>query len=171
MPQEEVLARFGAVEIRRIPAGWRLETVVKGEQETARQTGLRRMADYLARRVPSDRPLHTVRPLTQSREAPNRWRLSVAIGAMDNERAAMASHGGKVRLRPSLPMMMAVMAVRGHPNPETMEDADARLRQALARSNWISTGGTNLRLHRPLAMLPFLSTFQIAVPVADSASP
>jgi SOUL heme-binding protein len=169
--QEEVVARVGAIEIRRIPAGWRLETSVKGDQDTARETALRRMAGYVARLAPSGRPLHTVRPLIQTREAPNRWRLSVAVAAMDSETAAIAASSGRVRLRTCLPITIAVMQVRGRPTPETVEDADARLREALAGTDWISTGGTILRLHRPLRILPFRSAFQVAVPVAGSGSP
>ncbi len=169
--QEEVLAGIGAIEIRRSPAGWRLETSVKGEPDVARETGMRRMAAYVARHTRPDRRLHAVRPLTQTRETPNRWCLSVALGQMDCATAAIAARNGRVRLRTTLPMTMAVMPVRGWPTPETVEDADARLREALGRTDWISTGSAILRLHRPTGLLPFLSTFQVAVPIADSAAP
>jgi len=168
--QEEVLARFGAIEIRRIPAGWCLHTAVKGAPDVARETGLRRMVAYVARRTPSDRKLHAVRPLMQTREAPNRWRLSVPLGAMDSTTAALTAGGGRVRLHATPSVTLAVMSVRGRPTPEAIEDADARLREALAGTEWISTGAAILRLHRPLGLLPLLARFQIAVPVAGPAA-
>jgi hypothetical protein len=171
MQQEEVVARLGAIEIRRIPAGWSLHTCVKGSPDAARETGLRRMAAYVARHAPSDRKLHAVRPLTQTREAPSRWRLSVPHRAMDSGIAAIVARSGRVRLHTTPPVMLAVMSVRGRPTPERIEDADARLREALASTNWISTGGVTLRLHRPLGLLPFLASFQVAVPVAGATAP
>jgi len=170
MLQEEVLARVGAVEIRRVPAGWRLETIVKGAPDAARETGLRRMASYVARRVPSDQTLHVVRPLMQTQEAPNRWRLSVPLGGMENATAALAASGGRVRVHATRRVTVAVMPVRGWPTPQRIADADARLREALTETAWISTGAAILRLHRSLGLLPLLARFQVAVPVADSAA-
>ena len=62
-PEEPVVARHGVVEICRTVTAWALETCVKGEPERARETALRRLANYAAGRNNGNACLQTVRPM------------------------------------------------------------------------------------------------------------
>jgi hypothetical protein len=78
-PQETVLARCGAVEIRRTEEGCAAQTRVKGEREQALATALHRLRQFLCRNERSGVDLRLSRPLVISEEAPCRWLVRIGL--------------------------------------------------------------------------------------------
>ncbi|MEJ0015799.1 MAG: heme-binding protein [Acetobacteraceae bacterium] len=164
---ETVVARHGPVEVRATSAGWVLETCVKGELEPARAKGMRRLANFVNGRGRAC--LRAARPLVQTQEAAGRWRLRVAVPGLDSSFAATAPRNGKVRLRTLEPETLAVIRVSGRPTPLSIHHAETAIRQAIAGSLWEPMGPVVVRLHALPAILPFLSRYEVALPVTDRA--
>ena len=96
---ELIVARHGPVEIRRTLAGWSLETCVKGEPDRARATALRRLSNYVDGKNRSSTRLCAARPLVQTEESMDRWRISVALPGVDSDFVTASGRNGRVRLR------------------------------------------------------------------------
>jgi hypothetical protein len=162
---ETVVSCHGAVEIRQTPAGFSVQTCVKGEPARARATALQRLANYLTRTDRGGTRLRVAGPLLQREEAPGRWLISVGLPGVEDALVAAVSRNGKVRIRPVQPELHAVLFMYGRPTPKALARADAAIRATLARTMWVPSGGPTIRLRRPLAILPFAGSFEIALPV------
>jgi hypothetical protein len=156
------VARHGPVEINRSPAAWWLETCVKGEPDQARATALRRLGNYASRRR-----LRIARPLVQAEEAAGRWRLAVALPGISDEVVTAIARSGRVRLRALDAQTLAVIRVTGRPTRLAMQHAETAVRLALAPTRWAPAGSPVLRLHSLPTALPFLSRFEVAIPVVE----
>jgi hypothetical protein len=165
--EELTVARLGPVEIRQTLAGWSLETCVKGEPDQARETAMRRLGNFASGKNRGKMRLRVARPLLQSAEDARRWRVRIAIPCLDNDFAAATARNGKVRLiaRPS--ETLAMIGVPGRPTSLALQHAETAIRHAVAVSRWEPAGGVILRLHSLPTVLPFLSRFEVAVPVVE----
>jgi hypothetical protein len=169
-PEEPVVARHGVVEIRRTVTAWALETCVKGEPERARETALRRLANYAAGRNNGNACLQTVRPMVQSLEAPGRWRVRIGLADTDTDLALSSACNGKVRLRVAETATLAVISLPGRPTPLAMKHAETAILQTIATTQWDLAGTAMLRLNSLPVILPFLGRFEVAVPVAERSN-
>jgi hypothetical protein len=156
------IARHPPVEIIRTPAGWWLETCVKGEPDRARDTALRRLGNYAA-----SHRLRVARPLMQIEQAAGRWRLGVALPDMTDRAAAAIARNGRVRLRSLDTQTLAVIRVTGRPTRLAMQHAETAIWRVLALTRWTPAGSPVLRLHSLPTALPFLSSFEMAIPVVE----
>lgn len=95
---ETVLATHGPVALRRIPAGSWVQTCVKGEMATARQTALRRLIGYLRGDNLAGAALGTVGPVMQQSLAPGRWLVRLRLVPTDRTAPAPAPRMAKVKL-------------------------------------------------------------------------
>lgn len=164
---ELTVSHHGPVEIHQTLAGWSLETCVKGEPERARETALRRLGNFANGRNRSKMPLRVLRPLVQSAEGAGRWRVRIAVPNVDTEFVATSARNGKVRLYERNSETLAVIRVPGRPTRLAMQHAETAIRHALAVTRWQPAGGPVLRLHALPTVLPFLSRFEVAVPVIE----
>ena len=164
---ELIVARHGPVEIRRTLAGWSLETCVKGEPDRARATALRRLSNYVDGKNRSSTRLCAARPLVQTEESMDRWRISVALPSVDSDFVAASGRNGRVRLRALDSETVAVIRVPGRPTKLAIQHAETAIRHAIAPTHWEATGSAMLRLHALPVVLPFLSRFEVAVPVVE----
>jgi len=167
-PAEELLrARYGAVEIRQTVTGWSLETCVKGEPDQARATALRRLANYACGKNSSHRRVGTVRPLVQTEEARGRWRVRLGIADADTGVALTSARNGRVRVCIAEATTLAVMRLPGRPTLLAMQHAETAIRHAIAATQWQVAGAAMLRLNALPNLLPFLGSFEVAVPVGE----
>jgi SOUL heme-binding protein len=163
---ETVVSYHGAVEIRQIHTGFSVQTCVKGEPDRARATALQRLAQYLTRYNRSGTRLRAAGPIMQREEAPGRWLVSVDLPGVEDALVAAVSRNGKVRIRPAQTEFLAVLRMSGRPTPEAIAGGGASISAALAGTMWLPAGGPMIRLHRPPAILPFASSFEVALPIA-----
>ncbi len=166
---ELIVARQGPVEVRQTLAGWSLETCVKGEQDQARATALRRLGNFVDGKNCSRTRLRVARPLVQTEESTGRWRIHVALPGVDADFVAASGRDGRVRLRALVSQTLAVIRVPGRPTPLAIMHAETAIRHAIAPTRWTPTGGAMLRLHTLPAVLPYLGRFEVGVPVAERA--
>jgi hypothetical protein len=166
---ELIVARHGPVEICRTLAGWSLETCVKGEPDRARATALRRLSNYVDGKNRSSTRLCAARPLVQTEESMDRWRISVALPGVDSDFVAVSGRNGRVRLRALDSETVAVIRVPGRPTKLAIQHAETAIRHAIESTGWEATGGAMLRLHALPGVLPFLNRFEVALPVVERA--
>ncbi|HET7883942.1 MAG TPA: hypothetical protein VFL55_23855 [Acetobacteraceae bacterium] len=159
---ESLITSHGPVEIHQTPRLWSLETCVKGIPDQARATGLRRLEHYA-----SSRRLRIARPLVQAELAAGRWRLGVALPHISDDAAIAIARNGRVRLRELEAQALAVIRVPGRPTKLAMQHAETAIRLALGLTRWMPTGPPALRLYRLPRALPFLSRFEVVVPVTE----
>jgi SOUL heme-binding protein len=164
---ELIVAHHGPLEIRRTLAGWSLETCVRGEPDRARATALRRLSNYVDGKNRSSTRLCAARPLVQTEVSMCRWRISVALPGVDSDFVAASRRNGRVRLRALDSETVAVIRVPGRPTKLAIQHAETAIRHAIAPTGWEATGGAMLRLHALPVVLPFLSRFEVAVPVVE----
>lgn len=165
--EEAVIAHHGEVEIRRTATGWSLETRVKGDLERARDTAVKRLANYAAGMNSCRGRLGTVRPLVQTAEAPGRWRVRIGIACTDTNLALTSARNGRVRVSVTEATTIAVVRVPGLPTPRAMQHAEAAVRRAIAATRWEAAGPAMLRFNALPAILPVRGCFEIAVPVVE----
>lgn len=167
-PVEELIrARYGAVEIRQTVTGWSLETCVKGDPEQARTTALRRLANYAAGKNCCHGRMGTVRPLVQTEEARGRWRVRIGIADADTDVALTSARNGRVRICIAEATTLAVVRLPGRPTLLAMQHAETAIRHAIAGTQWQVAGAAMLRLNTLPNLLPFLGSFEAAVPVVE----
>jgi hypothetical protein len=163
---EDVVARYGSVEIRRTEGGLSAETRVKGEREQACATALCRLRQFLSRNFRSGIPLRLRRPLVQFEEAPGRWSVHIGLSGSPDNIMSPASRGGRVRVRAVEPETVAVVGLRGRVTAGAVEHGAATIIESLATTPWKVTGKPMVRLQTPGSILPFVGRFEVAMPVA-----
>ncbi len=164
---ELVIRCLGPVEIHQTLPAWSLETCVKGQPDRARATAVHRLGSFVRRKNRSGMRLRVARPLVQSAEGSNRWRLRIALPGLASDFAAASVGKGKVRLQARDSETLAILRLPGRPTELAIQHAETAIRYAIAPTHWQPAGGAMLRLHTLPAMLPFLGRFEVAVPVVE----
>jgi hypothetical protein len=165
-PAHEVeLGTIGPVELRRTRAGYVARTVVKGEHDSALQTALRRLADYAGGHNHPGLPVQVARPVVQLPGAPGTWLVRIGLPGVYAASAAPIPRAGKVRILAQPSETLAIIRLSGHPQPRMLARGEAAIAAALTGSRWVASGPVMLRLHAPLALLPWSRGFEVAVAV------
>jgi SOUL heme-binding protein len=162
---ETIIASLGSVQIRQIPGGCHAQTCVKGDITLARGTALLRLAKYVSgdnRRAAS---LDAELPLLQQLKAPGLWQVAVRLTALDDVQTAPVPRARKVKIVAEKPTTWAVVTLRGRPTEHAIERAQTVIMDAIARSRLFVTGSATIRIHAPASLLPFMGSFEVAVPV------
>jgi SOUL heme-binding protein len=168
LPKEVVLATLGPVELRRTRAGFVARTAVKGEQDAALQTALRRLADYADGDNRAGLPMRTARPIVQLPGAPGTWLTRIGLPGVYVESAAPTPRSPKVRIMAQPSETLANIRLSGRPQPQSLARGEAAIRAAIAGNDWVVCGPALLRLHAPPGLLPWTGSFEVAVPVAEA---
>jgi hypothetical protein len=163
---EPTLDNLDSIEVRRIPAGCFAETTVKGELARARATALLRLAKFTSGENRRGVKLAAERPLEIRRKAPGLWQFSLRLTEMDDASAVPIPRARKVRVVRHEPTTYAAFVCRGRPFERVMQDAQLVIMDALARSPWFACGAPVIRFFAPNAILPFMGSFELAIPVA-----
>lgn len=165
-PNESIVARYGAVEIRHVPTGFAAETCVKGNPDSTRGTALRRLANYIGGANRAGRRLRSHRPVSQRQEAPGRWRARIALPDVTNELAAVVARNGKIRVRAVAPETLAVVRLPGKPSSESMARGETVIRAAIGDTLWLPIGSAMIRLHTTPRSRALGGWFEVALPVS-----
>jgi SOUL heme-binding protein len=166
---ETVIASLGAVQIRRVPGGCLAQTWVKGDMNLARGTALLRLVGYVSGDNQRTARLDAERPLLQQCRAPGLWQVAVRLAAVDNVRAAPVPRARKIKIVVQEPATWAVVTRYGRPTEQAIARAEIAIRDTIARSQWFAAGATTVRIHAPTSVLPFVGSFEVAVPVFSHA--
>ena len=114
---------------------------------SARSVALVRLGNYANGGNRGSAELRLARPLVQAEEGAGRW---------TNPRRLAVRERRYPRQRDS--ETLAIFRVPGRPAPLAIRHAETAIRQA---------GGVMLRLHAPIAVLPFRGRFEVALPVVE----
>jgi hypothetical protein len=162
---ETTIDAIGSVEIHRMQAGCFVGTCVNGEPVQALETGLKRLLRYLNGDNGDGVVLQAERPLIRQQLGPRRWRISVRLPAVPDALMAPAPHAPKVKLWTVQPEWLAVVRMTGRPTYDAVAGGDARLLDAITRSEWVATGAPMLRLHGSGPLQWLTGGFEVALPV------
>jgi hypothetical protein len=168
LPKEILLATLGPVELRHTRAGFVARTTVKGEQDTALQTALRRLANYADGDNRAGLPMRTACPAVELPCAPGTWLARIGLPGVYAESAAPTPRSPKVRIVAQPSETLATVRLSGRPKPQSLARGEAAIRAAIAGSEWSVCGPAMLCLHAPLGLLPWTGSFEVAVPVAET---
>jgi SOUL heme-binding protein len=166
VPDESVVERHGTIEIRHVPTGFAAETCVKGDPDAARETALRRLANYLGGANRSGRRLRSHRPVTQRPDAPGRWRARISLPGVTSELAAAVARNGKIRIRAVAPETLAVVRLAGRPSYRLLGQGEAMILATIAATAWVPIGAAMIRLHTPPRRRILGGWFEVALPVS-----
>ena len=131
----------------------------------ARGTALLRLLKYVGGDNRRTARLDAELPVLQHRKAPGLWQIAVRLAAVDDVRTAPAPRARKLRIVAQEPTMWAVVTRRGRPTDQAIQRAETVIMDTLARSYWFATGSATIRILGPVSVLPFVGSFEVAVPV------
>ncbi len=164
---ERVIASFGSVTIRRMPAALFVGTCVHGEPAQARDKALQRLTDYLN----GDNHLGVVPqaelPVIQQQLGPQLWRFSVRLQLRPADAIAPPPRAPKVKLWSTQPECMAVVRMHGRPAYGAVSSGDAMVLNAIASTDWTATGAAMTRLYAAGPVRWFRAGFEVVVPVVS----
>ena len=163
---ETIVASFGPVTIRRIPAGCFAVTCVNGEPAQARETAVRRLADYLNGNNRDAVRLDAERPVIQQQVGPRLWRISARLRTPGTAAEAPASRTPKVKLLSRDSTWLAIVRMTGQPTFGQVASGDTIVLDAITNTEWVATGAPMIRLHASGPVQWLAGGFEIAVPVA-----
>jgi hypothetical protein len=164
---ETVEATIGAIEIRRVPAGYVAETQVKGDAAHALRTGARRLARYASGENVAGAAPGTMLPVMQQQTAPGRWLVSVPVRPVNG--APPAPLSPKVRIVSRDVTWVAVVRAPARSIDAAAGLAGERIQEAIARTWLPAIGPPILRLSRDWHW-PW-SRREIAVPLTRGEAP
>ena len=163
---ETVVASYGPAKIRQVPPCCIAQTSVKGEVDTARGTGLQRLAKYVGGENRRGTVLEAERPVVQQRISPGLWSVTIRLPTVRDAHAAPMPRSPKVKIGSQQPTTLAVISMSGHPTEHRIARGEATVLEAIARTPWFRTGVPVIRMYVPCSPLPFACRFEVAVPVA-----
>jgi hypothetical protein len=165
MLDEAVLATLGSVQVRRTRGGVIARTAVKGELQTALQTGLGRLANYTGGDNREGLPVPAAKPVVQRPDAPGRWLVQISLPSEYTRFSAPVPRNRKVRILLQPTETLATMRLSGRPDRRGLARGEAAILAAIVSSGWVAAGTSVLRLKVPLGLLPWTGGFEVAVPV------
>jgi SOUL heme-binding protein len=162
---ETIIASYGSVQIHQVPGGCFAQTCVKGDMTPARGTALLRLVKYVSGDNQRVGTLDAERPVLQQRKAPGLWQVAVRLTAVDDVPTAPVPRARKIKIIAQAPTTWAVVTRHGRPTERAIERAETAIKNIIARSPWFAAGAATIRIHAPASLLPFVGTFEVAVPV------
>lgn len=163
---ETTIASHGSVQIRHMPGGCLAQTCVKGDITLARGTALLRLAKYVNGDNRRAARLDAEGPLLQQQKAPGLWQVAVRLTAVDDVQMAPVPRARKIRIVAEEPSTWAVITQRGRPTEQAIARGERAIMDTIARSCWFATGKATIRIHAPSSVVPFVGSFEVAVPVS-----
>lgn len=179
-PRYEVVGRIGEVEVRRYAPRIAAETVVTiQDEEKARNEGFRRVARYIFGGNASEAQVAMTAPVVQAAagqqiamtapvvQSPSAggWRIQFLMPASYTMETLPKPLDGTVRLVPVPARTYAVIRFTGSRSPQAMQAQQARLRAAVAQTEWVVTGGAENWMYDPPWTVPFTRRNEVALPV------
>lgn len=174
-PRFELLAQPNGLEIRRYAPRLAAETEVAADEAASREQGFRLLAGYIFGGNRGSARIAMTAPVAQEP-------VRIAMTAPVAQSATAAGH----RIRFLLPAALrdppvpndpqvrvvevpaetyAVLRFTGSTSPQSVADAQARLRAALGDTAWLAAGPTTAWFYDPPWTIPALRRNEVAVPV------
>jgi hypothetical protein len=185
-PASTVIARVGAVEIRRYAPTAAAETTVTGSELYARSIGFQRLFGYITganagrgkiamtapvAQGPAEKIAMTA-PVAQTQTPSGAWTVRFFLPPALTAETAPQPTDRRVVIVPVPPRIMAVLRFSGQGTPETIIEEGRRLDAALAGSQWRADGPLVAWFYDPPWTLPPLRRNEVARPVvAESPAP
>ena len=181
-PPYRAVAHVGAVEIRGYEPRLAAETVVEGDQVSARSTGFRRLAAYIFGRNRSRASIAMTAPVTQAGaaediamtapvdQAPDpdgKWRIRFFMPAKYTRDTLPEPLDGGVRIVTVPAQTIAVLRYSGLPSAAAVRGANERLLKLLAGSDWHALGSPMAWFYDPPWTIPPLRRNEAAVAVSQ----
>jgi hypothetical protein len=166
--KEEVVATLGSIELRRTRDGLVARTIVKGEQDPASRTALRRLADYTGGYNRECLAVASAKPVVQRPGAPGTWLAQIGLPGRYIASAAPVPRSGKVRIIAQPSEILAVIRLPGRPPEDALTRGEVAIRAAIAGSTWHACGPSVLRLHTPPGLLPWTGGYEVAIAVTSA---
>ncbi len=186
-PKFTVTGHIGLVEIRQYGARVAAETVVEGEELAARNTGFRRLFDYIAganhaaAKIAMTAPvtqepagelagakIAMTTPVAQAQDEAGRWRIRFFMPAGSTMAALPSPDDKLVQLVSVPPESMAVLRFAGTPAPGAVAAKTGELVAALEGSAWRPAGAPVAWFFDPPWTLPQLRRNEVAIPVSPN---
>lgn len=184
-PSYRVLGKAGDVELREYPALIAAETVVTGDEASARNRGFRRIADYIFGGNQSRRSVAMTAPVAQSpisgkpasekiaMTAPvaqepvaGGWRVQFFMPAAYDMDSLPRPNNPDVVLRRLPPQRYAVLRFSGSSRPARMAERQAELEAAARTQGWQATGEAVYWFYDPPWTPTPMRRNEVAIPVA-----
>jgi hypothetical protein len=160
-PTFRIVAEVGGAEIRQYGARVAAETIVDGDEEAARTTGFRRLADYIA-----TAKVAMTAPVSQAPEGAGGWRIRFFMPARDSLETLPKPADPAVTLVPVPPETVAVLRFSGSPGASAVADRTAELVRGLEASAWRPAGEPVAWFYDPPWALALLRRNEVAIPVS-----
>jgi len=184
-PSYRVLGKAGDVELREYPALIAAETVVGGDEASARNRGFRRIADYIFGGNQSRKSVAMTAPVAQSpvsgkpasekiaMTAPvaqepvaGGWRVQFFMPAAYDMDSLPRPNSPDVVLRRLPPQRYAVLRFSGSSRPARMAERQAELEAAARMQGWQATGEAVYWFYDPPWTPTPMRRNEVAIPVA-----
>ena len=180
-PPHSVVARVGAVEIRRYPPRIAAETTVRASELDARSAGFQRIAGYIfggnhaQAKIAMTAPVAQAKggekiamtaPVAQDRSAAGGWTIRFFMPARYTMQTLPQPNDGSVHLVAIPAETYGVLRFSGVPSPASVSRETGVLLRTLSGSVWTPSGTPVAWFYDPPWTLPPLRRNEVAVVVA-----
>jgi hypothetical protein len=179
-PKYQVVETQGMLQIRQYAPRLAAETVVEGDEYTARGTGFRRLAGYIFGGNQARRSIEMTAPVAQEagqtiamtapvgldKAGPGEWRIRFFMPAQFTAETLPQPNDPAVHIVTIPAETMGVYRYTGSISPEATKNAQAELLRLLQGSGWVAEGQPVSWFYDPPWTIPFLRRNEAAVPVA-----
>ncbi|MCE9521430.1 MAG: heme-binding protein [Alphaproteobacteria bacterium] len=180
-PRFNIVDKVGVVEIRQYEKRLAAEVVVAGEEEDARSTGFRLLADFIfgnnttrtsiamtapvSQQAAKSESIAMTAPVSQSRDASGKWRVRFYMPSKYTLETLPKPNNPAVEIVEVPGDAMAVLRFSNSRSAEAIAEKTADLLRALATSKWAPVGAPVTWLYDPPWTLPFWRRNEVAVAV------
>lgn len=164
-PRYDVEERIRGLEIRRYAPRIAAQTTVPGDEESARNTGFRRLAGYIFGANTSESKISMTAPVSQERRPdsswiirfymPSRWAMG-ALPTPENQNVELVEVPGET---------VAALRFTGDRGRAATASRAAELLRALENTSWLPIDEPAAWFYDPPWTIPFLRRNEVVVPV------
>lgn len=180
-PSFKIIEKVGAVEIRHYDKRVVAEVVVGGDEEDARSTGFRLLADFIfgnnttrtsiamtapvSQQAAKSESIAMTAPVSQSRDGSGKWRVRFYMPSKYTRETLPKPNNPAVEIVEVPGETTAVLRFSNSRSAEAVAKKTADLLRILASSKWTPTGVPVTWLYDPPWTLPFFRRNEVAVAV------
>ena len=180
-PRFNIVDKVGVVEIRQYDKRLAAEVLVAGDEEDARSTGFRLLADFIfgnntsrtsiamtapvSQQAAKSESIAMTAPVSQSRDGSGKWRVRFYMPSKYTIETLPKPNNPAVDIVEVPGEAMAVLRFSNSRSAEAIAEKTADLMRALASSKWAPIGTPVTWLYDPPWTLPFFRRNEVAVTV------
>ncbi len=180
-PRFNIVDKVGVVEIRQYDKRLAAEVVVAGEEDDARSTGFRLLADFIfgnntartsiamtapvSQQAAKSESIAMTAPVSQSRDSSGKWRVRFYMPSKYTRETLPKPNNPAVEIVDVPGETMAVLRFSNSRSAEAVAEKTADLLRGLASSKWAPIGAPVTWLYDPPWTLPFFRRNEVAIAV------